>query len=182
MDSLLLHRVAQAEQAAVRECLDRYGGLVWSLVRRYAPEEGAAEEAIQDIFMELWRVAGRFDPAVCSEILFVTMVTRRRLLERGRARGKRRDVEVPDVLGEGRQRQRLPEMTREAAIAAHALGSLGREHRQALVLACAYGLSYEEIATATAETTADVRIKAREGIAYVRDTLVANSPRRGAQG
>jgi RNA polymerase sigma-70 factor (ECF subfamily) len=61
----LLARVAAGEAEAVRECLARYGNLVWSLARRFEPTE--AEDAVQEVFLDLWKSAPRFDPQIASE-------------------------------------------------------------------------------------------------------------------
>src|SRR5436190_14026687 len=83
----LLGRVAAGDEAAVRECLARYGGLVWSIARRFEPSD--AEDAVQEIFLDLWKSAARFDRAVASETAFVAMIARRRLIDRRRTRGRR---------------------------------------------------------------------------------------------
>ncbi len=82
---MLLQRIAQGDESAVPACLAAYGGLVWSLARRYASDPSDAEDAAQEVFIELWRHAGRFDPAVASEATFVATVARRRLLDRARS-------------------------------------------------------------------------------------------------
>jgi RNA polymerase sigma-70 factor (ECF subfamily) len=66
----------------VRQCVEVYGPLVWSIARRFAPSTVDAEDAVQEIFVELWKHAGRYDPALVSEPTFVTMIARRRMLER----------------------------------------------------------------------------------------------------
>src|SRR5215813_10857739 len=83
----LLARVAGGDPGAVRDCLARYGGLVWSIARRF--EGGDAEDAVQEIFLDLWRSAARFDPQIASEPAFVAMIARRRLIDRRRTRQRR---------------------------------------------------------------------------------------------
>jgi RNA polymerase sigma-70 factor (ECF subfamily) len=87
-DSILV-RIAQGDRAAVRDCLDRHGGLVWSLARRLCPDPADLEDAVQEIFIDLWSAARRYDPAVAAESTFVAMIARRRLIDRRRraARG-----------------------------------------------------------------------------------------------
>ncbi|MCX5746449.1 MAG: sigma-70 family RNA polymerase sigma factor, partial [Proteobacteria bacterium] len=83
----LLARVAVGDRGALRECLDRYGGLVWSIARRFEASE--AEDAVQEIFVDLWKSAVRYDPEVASEPTFIAMIARRRLIDRRRSRGRR---------------------------------------------------------------------------------------------
>jgi DNA-directed RNA polymerase specialized sigma24 family protein len=80
----LLQRIGAGDRGAVAECIDHYSGLVWSLARRALPNEADAEDAVQEIFMELWRVAGRFDPGRAGEVTFVSMLARRRIADRVR--------------------------------------------------------------------------------------------------
>src|SRR5215813_5986353 len=88
----LLARVASGDRGAVRDCIARYGGLVWSIARRF---EGAdAEDAVQEIFLDLWKSAARFDPRIASESAFVAMITRRRLIDRRRTRRRRPTTET----------------------------------------------------------------------------------------
>ena len=51
----VLDRVARGDQQAVQECIDRYGGLLWSLARRWCGKTGDAEDAVQDAFIRLLR-------------------------------------------------------------------------------------------------------------------------------
>src|SRR5689334_16385093 len=70
----ILQRIATGERAAVQECIDAYGGLIWSLARRWSPAPHEAEDAVQEIFIDLWKSAARFDQAQASETTFVAMI------------------------------------------------------------------------------------------------------------
>src|SRR5215467_13463308 len=98
----LLGRVAAGDDQATRTCIERYGGLVYALARRFEGGAGAdIEDAVQEIFLDLWKSAPRFDPAIASETAFVATIARRRLIDRRRTRGRRPATEpisevVPD--------------------------------------------------------------------------------------
>ena len=85
----ILQRVAAGDMAAMQECIDRYGGLVWSLARRLSLSPAEAEDGVQEAFIELWKHAERFDPEVASETTFVSMIARRRLIDRRRSRASK---------------------------------------------------------------------------------------------
>src|ERR1041385_2281154 len=87
----LLARVAGGDPRAVRDCIARYGGLVWSIARRF--EAADAEDAVQEIFLDLWKSAARFDGRIASEAAFVAMIARRRLIDRKRTRGRRPTIQ-----------------------------------------------------------------------------------------
>ncbi|WP_434478838.1 sigma factor [Gemmatimonas sp.] len=80
----LLPRVAAGDELAVRECVDRYGPLIWALARRWSPDPRGVEDAVQEVFVDLWRSAGRYDATRATEAGWVAMVTRRRLIDRTR--------------------------------------------------------------------------------------------------
>jgi RNA polymerase sigma factor (sigma-70 family) len=167
----LLHRVATGDGEAVRECIARWGGLVLSLARRLAP--GEAEDAVQDVFLDLWRSAARFDPAVASETTFVAMVARRRLIDRRRKNRRMpqteslADAPTPiEVAAFGRV-----EDSAEASIAADALARLRPEQRLVLVLSACHGLSHEEIAATVNMPLGTVKAHARRGLLRVRAML-----------
>ena len=94
-DSCILHRVARGDPSGMDAFLERYSGLVWSLARRHSPTPQDAEDAVQEIFMEIWRSAHRYDPSVAAEQTFIAMIARRRLIDRAR-RNKR--APRPDAL------------------------------------------------------------------------------------
>lgn len=84
-DESILARVAAGDKGVVAECLDRYGALVWSLVRARIRNAADAEDAAQEIFVDLWKSAARYDSRVASEAVFIATIARRRVLDRLRA-------------------------------------------------------------------------------------------------
>ena len=68
-DAALMLRVRDGDDSAL-ECLyDRYGSLLYSLALRLVSDTGAAEEILQDVFLQLWRKASEFDPAVVRSLV-----------------------------------------------------------------------------------------------------------------
>ena len=173
----LLQRVAAGDQGAVKECLDTYGGLIWSLARRLSPSETEAEDAVQEIFIELWKTASRFDPAKASEKTFVVMITRRRLIDRLR---KRRTESIIEAMPEDRdfasEEHRQIEFSADASLAARALRELRPEQRRLLELSIFYGMTHQEIADATQTPLGTVKSHIRRGLSIVRETLTAARP------
>ena len=60
-DTSILGRIASGDEAAVQDCMDKYGGLIWALARRLSPNSEEAEDAVQEIFIDSWKSAARFD-------------------------------------------------------------------------------------------------------------------------
>jgi len=171
--SPVLPSVASGDQAAVRACLDRYGGLVWSLARRFSSSESEAEDAVQEIFVALWKSAARFDPAVAEETTFVAMIARRRLIDRMRRRSRRPetvglpegfDAETPGAVEK-------VEASVDARTATEALQTLDPERRRVLELSVWHGLSHREISSALELPLGTVKSHIRRGLAIIREHL-----------
>jgi RNA polymerase sigma-70 factor (ECF subfamily) len=173
LSASLLQSVSSGDPEAVRACIDRFGGLVWSLSRRFSPSPSDAEDAAQEIFVELWKSAGRFDPTVASEATFVAMIARRRLADRQRRRQRRPDTEpLPEVPHAAEEA--VPargERAAEATLAARAVAQLRPEQQKVLLLATYHGLSHEEIAATTGMPLGTVKAHARRGLLKVRELL-----------
>ena len=150
----LLERIAAGDESAVRECMDQYGGLVWTLARRFSESAADAEDASQEIFLEIWKSAARFDPARGSESLFITTVARRRSIDRLRARKRRprrpryTTSRRPTPGSFGRER-RAAFFTRKSMRAKAALAELDAGERETLLLGIVEGMTHSEIATHT---------------------------------
>jgi RNA polymerase sigma-70 factor (ECF subfamily) len=167
----LLPQIAGGNRDAIRACIERYGGLVWSLARRASLAQEEAEDAVQEIFLDLWRSAPRFDPRVASETTFVAMIARRRLVDQRRQRQRRPETEP--LIDSQRAASTTPptELGAEAAEAARALDQLRPEQRQVLILTACQGLSHEEVAHTMGMPLGTVKAHARRGLIRVREVL-----------
>ncbi len=167
----LLQRIASGDRTAVQKCIDQYAGLVWSLTRRLTMNTAEAEDAVQEIFVELWRNAYRFDPEIASETAFVAMIARRRLIDRRRRLGRQRDRTQLDEATHTRPAGEPFEGGEEAAVAARAMQELSAEQQRVLRLSIFHGLSHEKIATATGLPLGTVKTHARRGLLRIRELL-----------
>jgi len=169
----ILQRIVDGDQAAVQDCLKSYGGLVWSLTRRMLHNSNDAEDAVQEIFLDIWKNAERFDPAQASETTFIAMIARRRLIDRIRYSQRRISADsIDDVLAEPSVRSDQAMQTSvEAREAARAMQELRPEQRQVLQLSIVHGLSHQEIADATGMPLGTVKTHARRGILHAREIL-----------
>jgi RNA polymerase sigma-70 factor (ECF subfamily) len=74
-----LQTVAKGERTAVKDCIDNYGDLVWSMVKKVTDSTEDAEAVTREIFLNIWRYAARFEQTNFDELLFITVVARRQL-------------------------------------------------------------------------------------------------------
>jgi RNA polymerase sigma-70 factor (ECF subfamily) len=155
---------------AARRCMDRYGALVWSLARKYTPSAADAEDAVQDIFVDLWKSAPRFDPARSSEAGFVAMIARRRLVDLRRRRARKKDDEelVEHEVGGSAA---VAEERTEVSLVGRALDQLEAKEREVLVLATYEGMTQQEISERVGMPLGTVKTIARRALLRVRAAL-----------
>lgn len=171
-----LQRVAAGEQSAVRVFVDQYKGLIWSLAKRYCPDRAEAEDAVQDVFVELWEKAERFDPSKASEKTFVAMITRRRLIDRLRREGRRVPT-VPlensnELTGSSSDKAEKDETVRKAQKVLRQLP----EAQQTVIKHSIYGgLSHSQIADKLGIPLGTVKTHARRGLLKLREAIQADT-------
>lgn len=173
MAQAILNRIASGDKTAVQECLKTFGGLVWSLARRMCPNKDDAEDAVQEIFIDIWKNAQRFDAAQASETTFVAMIARRRLIDRIRKTNRQPNVDsFEDILVEpSESTDKQIQISVEAKEAAEAMKELRPEQRQILHLSIIQGFSHQEIADALQMPLGTVKTHARRGLIQIRDIL-----------
>lgn len=181
----LLQRVGRGESDAVERALEAWGPLVWSIARRHHHDRAEAEDAVQEIFIDLWRTAARFDPAMGSEATFVGTIAHRRCIDRHRraqARPRFEDVE-PALDGAGQEQQletdaalsdaglaRVEQVDERAALEEH-LALLRPIQRRVIELCFFKGQSHSQIAELLEMPLGTVKTHARRGLKRLRDQL-----------
>lgn len=173
MSSTVLQRLASGDSAAVRECMDRYGALVWGLARRLSRTASDAEDAAQEIFLDIWRSASRYDASRGSDTVFVATIARRRLIDRMRKKGGEPPMEPPEALESiaWSHPASEPATAIDALHAARALEELRPEQRQVLELGLMHGLSQSEIAARLRMPLGTVKSLMRRGLLRVREYM-----------
>ena len=172
MARLLLPRIAAGDTHAVRECVTTFGGMVLTLAQRWSTDAADAEDAVQEIFFDLWKSADRFDPSKASERGFVAMLARRRLIDRARKRSR----EIPlDGMPEGFDApSHAPDHGEQVAGAIDAravLAQLTPMQRQFLERHLLDGKTHDEIARESAVPLGTVKSHIRRGLLKARALL-----------
>jgi RNA polymerase sigma-70 factor (ECF subfamily) len=172
-DTYLLQKVARGDEAAMTACVEQYGNLVWSLARGLLKNQADAEDAVQEIFINLWDNAARFDPRLGKEVTFVSMLARRRLIERIRARGRREakhddsfDLETLKSLD-----HRRVEASSDARRAARAIESLPQDKKAVVALHVVEGMTQGEIAKRLRLPLGTVKSHLRRGLTAIRNEM-----------
>lgn len=169
----ILQRIAAGEPHAVDECLDQYGGLIWWLARRSSPVYADAEDAVQEIHLEIWRCASRFDPQVASETAFIATIAKRRLIDRHRRRSRAIDaapIEDESAIASSAVADTV-ELQEEAGRVRVVMGRLRHDERRVLEMSLVNGLTHSEISEATSLPLGTVKTHARRGLYRLREML-----------
>ena len=172
----LLPRIAGGDDRAVRDCVARYGALVWSLARRWSPDPTEAEDAVQEIFIDLWRTAARYDVARTSEAGWVAMIARRRLIDRARKRERLPALEsIPDDFDVASESERDLDREWRAEQARAVWRELPPAQRRMLELSLLPGRTHDEIARETETPLGTVKSHIRRRLQRARDLLAART-------
>jgi RNA polymerase sigma-70 factor (ECF subfamily) len=175
-DTSILGRIAAGDESAVQHCIDQYGGLVWSLARRMTPNKEEAEDAVQEIFIDLWKSSARFDARQASEKTFIAMVARRRLIDRLRQADRRPQIQQLEESGDfGDNQHSWMEKTVDAGIAGEIMRELKPDQQKVLELSIRWGMSHGEIAMVTSMAIGTVKSHIRRGMALIRQRMTEPS-------
>ena len=174
MSDSLLSAVAAGAPDAIDACLRRFSAPVWRLAKRMLGSEHDAEDAVQEIFLEIWKSAARFDATVGSELTFVLTIAKRRLIDRTR-RAKRlpraADSEVIEAIQDSGADAESVELADETVRVEVAMESLRPEQRSVLEMSFLGGRTHQEISSDTGMALGTVKSHARRGLMRVRELL-----------
>jgi len=177
----VLPRVAAGESRAMNLCIDQYGALVWSIARRYIKDPSQAEDLVQEVFTEIWKKAGSFDPAIASESTFIGLVARRRAIDFLRREGRKPGFEqlsAAESVPLPNDGHASPDCDPEAIQSS--LQTLPSETRTLFRLFFEDGFTHPEISEKTGIPLGTVKTRLRRGLIALRDQLsrggISNQP------
>jgi RNA polymerase sigma-70 factor (ECF subfamily) len=172
----LMRRVAGGDQGAFGALYDQLAPLVFGVSKRVLHDSSYAEEVTQEVFLELWRQAPRFDGSRGSVRAWAATIARRRAVDRVRSEQARRDRHRADAAVVDAP----PPATDEVAIdrdlcarAAAALEQLSPPQRQALELAYFGGCTHVEIADRLGIALGTAKTRVRDGLIRLRQVMEA---------
>lgn len=179
-DHALLARIAAADAEALSLLYDRHASVVLGVLTRMLGGGGEAEEVLQEVFLQVWRQAGRFRPELASPRGWLLMMARSRALDRIKSAtaSRRREeaiVEESPAVAAAEGSSRL-EQEEERARVRRALAALSAEQRQAIELAFFVGLSHSQIAERLGAPLGTVKSRVLLGMRKMRQ-LLAEPPR-----
>jgi RNA polymerase sigma-70 factor (ECF subfamily) len=174
-----LARVATGDKRAFAELYDTTAARVYGLVKRLLIDPAQAEEVTQEIYLEIWQTATRYQPERGSAMSWMLTMAHRRAVDRVRASQASRDrdtrIGIRDYDREYDQVAEHVEITMEGARVKRALQGLTELQRQAVQLAYYGGLSHSEIATELHVPVGTVKTRIRDGMIRLRDAMGVTS-------
>ena len=177
IEATLLGRIAQGDQAALRELYDRVVPLAYGLAHRMAVDGALAEDIVQEAFMRVWRGADRYDPTRGAPRPWFLRIVRNLAIDQIRARRARGRAEgglerhmadegvtpaLPEDLAVGSERARRVRA---------ALQTLPKDMRRALEIAYFEGLSHSQIAAREGLPLGTVKARIRNAVLRLREAL-----------
>jgi RNA polymerase sigma-70 factor (ECF subfamily) len=175
-DGQLVELVAEKDAGALEALYDRYGRAAFSLARRILTEETLAQDVVQEVFLSLWRNAGRFDAGrgtVATYLLSMThhravdVVRREENLRRWRASDEGLELEADPKV---RVEDEVEASERRAEVRA-ALKELPDAQREALLLAYFGGYTQREVAALVGVPLGTVKTRMAAGMRKMKEAL-----------
>lgn len=176
----LLVLVGRGSEGAFEAVYDRLARPVYSLVRKVVRDPAQSEEVAQEVLLEVWRTATRFDPAKGSAATWVMTIAHRRSVDRVRATtaGAAREEKAARAESASAQREAARDQVAEAVEASmerervrRCLDGLTQVQRESITLAYYGGYSYPQVASLLGVTLAAIKTRIRDGLIRMRDCL-----------
>jgi RNA polymerase sigma-70 factor (ECF subfamily) len=181
-DDLVMAHLGCGHDDALAVLFDRYHDLVFQVAVKILRDIGEAEDVLQNIFMELYQVAARFDPSRGTAKTWIFQYAYHRSLNRRQQLTSRRfycNTELSEVQHSLVSASGTPLGGEETKrLVRQALDTLNKAQRQVLELAYFEGLSLKEIAEQTAQTFGNVRHHYYRGLRQMRLFLLSAGPTR----
>ena len=179
-DREMLALVARGDQQAFGRLYDRLSGPLYSVALRMLGDAAEAQDALQDVFLQLWRRAGSYDVDQSSVFSWAILMTRSRVIDRLRARGRRLRV-VSSSTDDDASKVAMAhastiesaadtaDRNEEAVRVRSSVSKLPAEQREAIEMAFFNDLTHHEIAAALGQPLGTIKARIRRGLLKLRE-------------
>ena len=177
-DASLVQRIAKRDQTALAELYDRYSGLLLALARRVLMNSSDAEEILQEVFLQVWNQAERYDRARSSVSTWLVLITRSRSIDRLRSR-QVKDRTLSALKQENPHQHTSPKGQRAVLLSQRRerlhreMQEIPAEQREVLELAFFRGMTQSEIAETTGIPLGTVKTRTLLAMKKLRRALEA---------
>lgn len=174
-DEELLVEVARGDQRAFARLYDRVAGKVYGVIRRVLRDPSQSEEVAQEVLVEVWRTASRFDSARGKASTWILTMAHRRAIDRVRSEQASRDRD--ERVGHRDRMRPFDEVSERVETRLEheqvraALDHLTDLQREAVELAYYGGYTYREVADLLGTPLGTIKTRMRDGLIRLRDAL-----------
>jgi RNA polymerase sigma-70 factor, ECF subfamily len=169
----LLDRVARGDQDAFEAVYDQLAGPVYGLIRKVVRDPAQSEEVTQEVLLEVWRTASRFDAARGSAATWVMTIAHRRAIDRVRstAAAAEREQKTAQPLVLSDEVADTVAANLDAERVRRCLGGLTELQRESITLAYYGGYTYAQVAALLHTALGTVKTRIRDGLIRLRDCM-----------
>jgi RNA polymerase sigma-70 factor, ECF subfamily len=169
----LLTLVARGDQEAFEAVYDRLAGPVYGLIRKVVRDPAQSEEVSQEVLLEVWRTASRFDTAKGNAATWVMTIAHRRAIDRVRSTSAAaaREQRTAEILTPTDEVADSVEARLDRERVRRCLEGLTELQRESITLAYYGGYSYRQVAAALGAALGTIKTRIRDGLIRMRDCL-----------
>ena len=174
----LLQRTGQGDRQSFETLYDRFSGVLFSTAYRVLNNQEAAEDVLQDVFIQIWEKAALYDPARGKPMTWAITLTRNKAIDRLRSTQRRNRMQ-DDVQRESETFAQFDDKSSFDAVSSvetgemvrHAIQKLPKDQREAIELAFFSSMTQTEISERLKQPLGTVKARIRRGMMKLRDLL-----------
>ena len=174
----LLRRVAQGDRRGFEELYDRFSGVLFSTAYRVLNNQEAAEDVLQDVFIQIWEKAPLYDPTRGKPMTWAVTLTRNKAIDRLRSTVRRNRLQ-DDVEREAETFEQFDDRSSFDAFASgetsklvrEAIQKLSKDQREAIELAFFSSLTQTKIAERLGEPLGTIKARIRRGMMKLKEVI-----------
>lgn len=183
-DWVLMQAIAEGDELAIDTLYERFGTFVYRCVRQSLADQAEAEDAVQEIFVRLWKTADRYDPTRAKLVTWVMLIAKRHAIDRLR-RKQVRPTNItlegdPVARGDAGRRAAGEEQDERRTILLDRIRELPALQQEVLTRAYLQGFTLREVAEQLDAPLGTVKSALSRGLARLRDRLAGDERIQGA--
>ncbi len=172
----ILARIAAGENGSFELLIEKYGNLVWSIGKKFLYRQSDLEDAVQEVFIAIWKSADKYDANKAKEITFVSMIARIRFIDHLRKISKHKNLESIDDDNSGHQlyKESILNESTDLQLVKNAIQSLDIDDQELLNLSVYQGYSHSEISKLLNIPLGTVKTRIRRNLIKLKEIFENN--------